>query len=306
VRESLQLHVQLRHQRESRQLRGHGAREVVAAQVPAKTHPPGQYPPSFNATCRMEGGRNVQSPQARQHPHGRRDGAREVVFMQVPAPPHPPGQYPPSFNATRRVGVVGTYNAPRLVISPTVVGMVPVTSLLYKNLKNHTLQINTHHRSTRHAGWRVAGIVQLSQARHQPHVRRDGAREVVVAQVPAKPHPPGQYPPSFNATRRVGVVGTYNRPKLVNSPTFVGMVPVRSLMCRYLRPHPPTQPLSDGERVTGSHTLTEGRGELRTGWCSQPGWRCRSGTRSGPPADLYRRCPARCRMSSTPCRRCPR
>jgi hypothetical protein len=72
--------------------------------------------------------------------------------------------------------------------------------------------------------------------------------------------------------------------RLVSSPSSVGMVPVNQPEFRSLRPPPtPAQPLRDGERVTGSHTLRGGRGELRTVRCSQSGWRCRSGTRYDPP-----------------------
>ncbi len=48
-----------------------------------------------------------------------------------------------------------------------------------------TLQVSNNHRSTQHAGWRVARSVQGVQVGQQPHVRRYGAREVVVVQGPA-------------------------------------------------------------------------------------------------------------------------
>ena len=85
---------------------------------------------------------SVQGGQARQQAHGRRDGAREVVAAQVPAKP--------------------------------------------------TCQVSIHHRSTRHAGWKVIGSLQLLQRRQRPHVRWDGAREVVAVQDPAKETTPAR------------------------------------------------------------------------------------------------------------------
>jgi hypothetical protein len=63
------------------------------------------------------------------------------------------------------------------------------------------------------------------------------------------------------------------------------------------------QPLSDQkmyECVTGATVALEClRGRLRTIRYSRPGWRCSSGTRSGPSVQTYRRCPARCRSCRT-------
>jgi hypothetical protein len=76
--------------------------------------------------------------------------------------------------------------------------------------------------------------VQASDCRHQPELRGHGARKVVVVQVPVTPI--CQVSTRHRSTRHAGwrVVEAYRLLRLVINPSSVGMVPVRSLMFRYL------------------------------------------------------------------------
>jgi hypothetical protein len=118
-------------------------------------------------------------------------GAREVVVVQVPE--NPPARSAPTIVQHDTQGGVWqeAYKSVRLVNIPTVVGMVPVRSLLNRYLKN---PLPGQYPPSFNATRRVEGgkNVQVFQARHQPHGRRDGAREVVVVQVPEKKTPPAR------------------------------------------------------------------------------------------------------------------
>ena len=109
------------------------------------------------------------------------------------------------------------YSSVRLVINPSSVGMVPVRSLLCSRLQNPPSRsaLTTVQRDTQGGGWQGAhkyvrlviiptfvGMVpvrSLSPSRLQHHL-------------------PGQYPPSFNATRRVE--GGMKRTGFSGSSTF--------------------------------------------------------------------------------------
>jgi hypothetical protein len=297
VRESLPFHSQACQARQPRQLRGHGAREVVAAQVPAK---PTCQVSTHHRSTRHAGWSvvgSVQSCQARHQPELRGHGAREVVVVQPPA--KPTFQVSTHHRSTRHAGwrVAGSVqfhharhqpelrgNGTREVVSvqvhvpakkkPTcqvsthhrstrhagwsVVGSVQFRQARHQpELRGHgarevvvvqppakpTFQVSTHHRSTRHAGWRVAGSAQVCQARHHPHVRRDGAREVVVAQPPATPPARSVSTIVQRDTQGGGRNEAYRLLRLVNIPTVVGMVPVRSLLHRFLQ-NPPARSVS--------------------------------------------------------------
>jgi hypothetical protein len=137
------------------ELRRHGACEVVGAQAPATTHSRGQYPPSFNVTRRVEGGQ-VAHRNVRLVINPSSVGMVPVRSLQSRSlRHHSRGQNPPSFNPTRRGGRQEAHIFVTLFINPSSVGMVPVRSLCHRALQPPTPEVSTHHRSTRHAGWRV-------------------------------------------------------------------------------------------------------------------------------------------------------
>jgi hypothetical protein len=126
-----------------------------------------------------------------------------------------------------------TYNAVTAVNNLSSVGMVPERSLPPRPLQPPPAR-SAPIIVQRDTQGRVARSVQARHARHQPQLRWHGAREVVAGQVPATTNI--QVNTHHRSTRHAGrrVVEAYRLSMLVINPSSVGMVPVRSLLGRFL------------------------------------------------------------------------